>query len=1052
MIIKCKMCGGDIQFNPGDTCGQCDHCGCTTTFPKLPDEQRTNLFNRANHFRRQCEFDKAMAAYEHILEVDDTDAEAHWGIVLSKFGIEYVEDPVTHEQIPTCHRAQVISILSDEDYQNAIKYAPDSQSREIYEQEAKRIAEIQKGILAISSQEKPYDVFICYKETDDNGSRTKDSTLAQEIYYQLTNEGYKVFFSRITLEDKLGQEYEPYIFAALNSAKVMLVVGTKPENFNAVWVKNEWSRFLQLMRTDRKRLLIPCYRDVDPYDLPEELSSLQSQDMGKIGFMQDLLRGISKVLDAEKKQAVANKQIAAPQTTEHQVGSAGSVTPLLRRAFMFLEDHDWKNADEYAEKVLDLEPDNATAYLAKLMVEREVGQEEELSQGNCPLTESGYYQKALRFADASLKLKLSNWNQAILDRNETKRKTEILTKAKKDIAGSTTVSAVKRSIEPLMEIKGFDGVDTVIAEAEAKIDEINQRDYDKACTLKSNKNWDEAIRAFTALQDYRDSKSLVEACKEGKAAEEVRVKAAEKKRKRIIIIAIVALLVGVALFLLATQVLIPLSKYNQAVGLREKGQYDEAVVLFTELGKYSDAETQILATRYAEGEAKRKVQDWDGAVTAFTAAKNYDDAVTQIKETRYQKADALEKAGDQEAASALFAKLNYKDSSERAYKPYYDKGVALFKAKDWDGAVAAFKAAKNYNDAATQILATRYAEGKTKQEDKDWDGAVTAFTLAKDYSDAATQIQVTRYTEGESKREAKDWDGAVTAFTAAEGYSDASTQIKETRYRQAMQLIDSKDYSKAAVLLANLKGYKDSNDLLNKDPNISAAVASRTANTAQFKRVNSYVEFGTYPQTESGTDHTPIKWQVLSYDNTNNRALLMSFDGLDNQPYNTESKDVTWETCTLRSWLNNDFLNKAFTAQEQDAIATITVDNSNEQDMNSKGNGGKGTQDKIYLLSYAEAHKYLNLESAGFGHASSNVKPRVAPTEYAIKQGASVFGLNHFMTADGRESVTWWLRSTSSYKSGRAVDFTGDVDSENVSRKEVIRPVLWVDLNSDLFR
>ena len=194
--------------------------------------------------------------------------------MLSRYGIEYVEDPVTHERIPTCHRVQISSILSDGDYLAALENAPDTASRALYEQEAHRIAEIQKGILSISSQEKPYDVFICYKETDDFGSRTKDSTLAQEIYYQLTNEGYKVFFSRITLEDKLGQQYEPYIFAALNSAKVMLVVGTKPEYFNAVWVKNEWSRYLALMKNDRSRLLIPCYRDMDPYDLPEELSAL----------------------------------------------------------------------------------------------------------------------------------------------------------------------------------------------------------------------------------------------------------------------------------------------------------------------------------------------------------------------------------------------------------------------------------------------------------------------------------------------------------------------------------------------------------------------------------------------------------------------------------------------------------------------------------------------------------------------------------------------------------------------------------------------------------
>ena len=225
-IIKCKMCGGDIELSADKTYGTCDSCGSTMTFPKVSDEQRANLFNRANHFRRQNEFDKAVSAYERILDEDDTDAEAHWGVVLSRYGIEYVEDPVSHERIPTCHRVQSASILTDADYLAALEYAPDAHSKELYEQEARRIADIQKGILAISSKEEPYDVFICYKESTDGGSRTKDSTLAQDIFYQLTQDGYKVFFSRITLEDKLGQQYEPYIFAALNSARVMVVVGT----------------------------------------------------------------------------------------------------------------------------------------------------------------------------------------------------------------------------------------------------------------------------------------------------------------------------------------------------------------------------------------------------------------------------------------------------------------------------------------------------------------------------------------------------------------------------------------------------------------------------------------------------------------------------------------------------------------------------------------------------------------------------------------------------------------------------------------------------------
>ena len=110
--------------------------------------------------------------------------------------------------------------------------------------------------------------------------------LANDLYHQLTQEGFKVFFARITLEDKLGTAYEPYIFAALNSAKVMVVLGTKPEYFNAVWVKNEWSRYLALVKNSGgKKMLIPAYKDMDPYDLPEEFSHLQAQDMGKLGFI-----------------------------------------------------------------------------------------------------------------------------------------------------------------------------------------------------------------------------------------------------------------------------------------------------------------------------------------------------------------------------------------------------------------------------------------------------------------------------------------------------------------------------------------------------------------------------------------------------------------------------------------------------------------------------------------------------------------------------------------------------------------------------------------------
>lgn len=361
-IIKCKMCGGDIELSPDKTFGTCDSCGSTMTLPKIDDEQRAAAFNRGNHFRRIGEFDKALGVYERIVEENESDAEAHWCCALCRFGIEYVEDPTTYEWLPTCHRASFDSILDDVDYLAALEHS-DGITRRQYQRDAAKIAEVQRGILATSQNEEPFDVFICYKETDESGNRTRESLMAQDIYYNLTEQGRRVFFARITLEDKVGSQYEPYIFAALNSAKVMVVVGTSAENFNAVWVKNEWSRFLSLMRKDRTKLLLPCYRDMDPYDLPEQLSILQSYDMSKIGFLQDLLRGVGKVLDAGKEPEYARETVVV------QSEGGANLAALLQRGDLALADGDWKAADEFYDRVLDMNARCAEAYRGKFLAE-----------------------------------------------------------------------------------------------------------------------------------------------------------------------------------------------------------------------------------------------------------------------------------------------------------------------------------------------------------------------------------------------------------------------------------------------------------------------------------------------------------------------------------------------------------------------------------------------------------------------------------------------------------------------------------------------------------
>ena len=378
-IFKCKMCGGTLEINNNETVAVCEYCGTKQTLPKLDDEKRVQLYDRANHFRRENEFDKAMGIYEMILSDDKEDCESYWGLVLCRYGIEYVEDPRTHKRIPTVNRAQFTSIFDDDDYKNAIKYA-DGYQKDVYEAEASVIDKIQKGILEISNKEEPFDVFICYKETDSHGNRTQDSVYAQDIYTALTKEGYKVFFSRITLEDKLGSAYEPYIFAALNSAKVMLVVGTEKDNFNAVWVKNEWSRYISLIKAGKDKTLIPVYKDISPYDMPEEFQYLQSQDLSKVGAIQDIVRGVKKLIEVGV--------ITETQTAET---TSVIVETMLKRATEALANKEWQKASRCYDNVLDYDDKNENAYIGKMLIDFKVSSLNELSTLSTRVDSNKYF-------------------------------------------------------------------------------------------------------------------------------------------------------------------------------------------------------------------------------------------------------------------------------------------------------------------------------------------------------------------------------------------------------------------------------------------------------------------------------------------------------------------------------------------------------------------------------------------------------------------------------------------------------------------------------------
>ena len=836
-IIKCKMCGGDLNIDVGKTVAECEYCGTRQTVPTADNEKKLTLFARANRLRAACEFDKAASVYESIVAEFPTEAEAYWGLVLCRYGIEYVDDPATGKKIPTCHRSSFESILEDPDFEQALENA-DAVSRKVYREEAKAIEDIRRRIVELSGKEQPYDVFICYKETDENGERTPDSVMAQEVYDALTEKGLRVFFSRITLEDKLGTEYEPYIFAALNSAKVMLVFGTDYEYFNAVWVKNEWSRFLALIALGQKKHLIPCYKGVDAYDMPKEFAHLQGQDMGKLGAVQDLVRGVEKLLGKGTAQTAQTTQPVIVQ-------AAGGVSSdaLLKRGNMALNDGNWKAADEFFDRVLDMNAECAEAWLGKFLArvqasdiaqyaqekidqakreERSASKEavkedaaridaaaqrfavpgylaekdvraqytppepyrsvadywrQAASLGKSRLASDGDLTKARNFATGALKERLAAEEKAFAARwDECVKQAERRDAQAKEAARKAYAQALDESDRK---------AEALCKAAEEKREGVYQELCREQAEAKTSFDFGRLAANFERLKDYKDSAARVQQChekaKELQARETAekeraeREEAKKRKRKRIIAI-IVVLLIAIAAVAAwyITQVFIPAKNYQAAEALYASGEYAQAAQAFEAMGGYEDAPERALASHYAHAEALLSNGEYDAALTAFTALGDYSDAPARIPAVHYAKAEALYANSDYEQAAQEFeAAGDYEDAPQRAQAAHYAHAEVLLAAGDDNGALAEFALAGNYQDAAKRIQAIHYANAEELLAAGDTDGAAAEFEAAGDYEDAPERAQAIRFALAEAMEAAGDLGAAAILYGQLGDYSNA---------------------------------------------------------------------------------------------------------------------------------------------------------------------------------------------------------------------------------------------------------------------------------------
>ena len=278
----------------------------------------------------------------------------------------------------------------------------------------------------------------------------------------------------------------------------------------------------------------------------------------------------------------------------------------------------------------------------------------------------------------------------------------------------------------------------------------------------------------------------------------------------------------------------------------------------------------------------------------------------------------------------------------------------------------------------------------------------------------------------------------------------------------------------AGVSSSTKKGSKaDINRAISSEAGTSTASAenvNNSKNTVSVEdiknaKVGDIIKFGSYEQDNNSSNGAePIEWQVVDF--RNGYTVLLSKNVLDCKHYNEKTKDITWENSTLRSWLNNDFYNTAFSSSEKKKIATAHNQNPDSYEIYKSLNksytmgakGGNITDDKVFLLSWTEVRDYFGgkIENIDLGIEDNyNQKLLCKPTAYAQAQGVDPFeNSNNALPSDTVGCCWWWLRSPGEWQyHAMGVNFYGCLseydDGYPLCRGSGVRPAILIDSEND---
>ena len=429
--IKCKICG-EGEFHKIGNREVCRYCNAAYVAyaPGLEAELRM-----AESFRESAQFDVAATLYQKLLRTYEGQelSDVYWGLFLCEQKVMFETDE-HGERFPSFYAITPAAPKESAALQNAIEAARcyDSEKAETYRALAEKITGAKELYRRIHAASKPYDIFICFKRSAADGAVTKDTDLAIDLYNNFAK-NYPIFFSERSLRDVAVRDFEPNIYHALYTAKVMLLLCSKREYLESRWVKNEWSRYHTFAQNPAAgKTVIPIFlENFTPDQLPRELTSYQGlrddrhlfDELGKT--LQKILKPVDIEAELNKKlQAVMAQQaeeqrrmqeqqaeerrrmqeqlekLASRPVTTAAHGNA-DVETMLQRMRVFLEEKDWQNATHCADRALETDPGNGDAYLGKLLANCKVSVMADLRQCTTPFDTDASYKYLLHFGSAN---------------------------------------------------------------------------------------------------------------------------------------------------------------------------------------------------------------------------------------------------------------------------------------------------------------------------------------------------------------------------------------------------------------------------------------------------------------------------------------------------------------------------------------------------------------------------------------------------------------------------------------------------------------------------